>query len=147
MVCSGGRTGLSLIACATVFPVRSQRYSQLRETAADRDEPDVAVGGQGENINRGGGGGRGARKTFPVSAGRMPVYEVLLSEQENAAREGIDRVKVSPAALSCAVLALEMRRSSSCVRYLTLTSYNRIPLTERPRARRALPVLVRFHPP
>ncbi|CAM9161669.1 unnamed protein product [Ectocarpus sp. 12 AP-2014] len=91
-----------------------KRYSQLRETAADLDEPDVAVGSQGENMNRGGGGGRGARKTFPVSAGRMPVHEVLLSEQENASREGIDRVKVlvsGPGGMVDAVMT-EARRIS-----------------------------------
>ncbi|CAM9847665.1 unnamed protein product, partial [Ectocarpus sp. 12 AP-2014] len=91
-----------------------KRYSQLRETAADRDEPDVAVGGQGENMNRGGGGGRGARKTFPVSTGRMPVHEVLLSEQDNASREGIGRVKVlvsGPGGMVDAVMT-EARRIS-----------------------------------
>lgn len=95
--------GSSLIACTAVFAY-AQRYSQLTDMAANRDEPDIAVGGQGANINLGGGGGRDARKTFPVSAGRMPVHEVLLSEEENASREGIDRVKVSPVALCCAVL-------------------------------------------
>ncbi|CAM9175461.1 unnamed protein product [Ectocarpus fasciculatus] len=91
-----------------------KRYVQLRETAANRDEPDVAVGGQGENVDLGGGGGRGARKTFPVSAGRMPVHEVLRSEQESASREGIDRVKVlvsGPGGMVDAVMA-EARKVS-----------------------------------
>lgn len=54
----------------------------------DQDDPEGAVGVNGDSVTV-------ANKTFPVTASRAPVHELLLSEHENALREEVDRVKAS----------------------------------------------------
>lgn len=61
----------------------------------DQDDPEGA-GGVNSNGNIGDNGHLCvASKTFPVTASRAPVHELLMSELENALREEVDRVKAS----------------------------------------------------
>lgn len=54
----------------------------------DDHDPEGAVGVNGDNLPV-------ASKTYPVSAARAPVREVLMSEHEKALLEEVDRVKAS----------------------------------------------------
>lgn len=54
----------------------------------DHSEEGLGVNVNGESIPV-------ASRTFPVTASRVPVHKLLVSEHENALREEVDRVKVS----------------------------------------------------
>lgn len=63
----------------------------------EQDDPEGGAVGVSANVNvnLNGDNPTVASKTFPVTASRAPVHELLMSELENALREEVDRVKVS----------------------------------------------------